>query len=609
MKKIKTFRTFVTIGNSILIGCLVLAIIIVNIKISTNLLMNDVKTDSLNTITHANSDINSLFNRIELIASTVVFDSQKQQDILDGSTPDSDISGSLPWDEYDKATELNQVLNSIEISTPEIYSLAIAFNGGKYYGYDYQGNYIGDSIAHQPTFDGKTVQDAIATLIKTSSNVNWILTYDKSNNTKLFTMIRMIVDKNTLNRIGVLVLNIKSSQVDELLAKDKFNNGHVFDLIDKNDIVFSSSNQEYIGQKFHFLTEGQIEQNKAENVSISYDPKDLSVVYQTSIVYGTTLVEITPIAEITHKVLYNQLLIILIGLLGLIASLIFSFVYVSYITRPINELRKAMNEVENGHLSVNIKNSGFIETAELSNGFNHMLQKLKQLIAQVYEEELREREAEFKALQAQINPHFLYNTLDTINCLLIINEEYECSKLVCTLADILRYSIQTKENIVLLHDDIVQIGNYLFIQKSRFGNKLSYELDINADTQDCKILKFLIQPFVENSLVHGIEGKRGPGHIKIRSYLEERQLVITINDDGVGMTEQELNLISSGSTHAQSKGKHTKLGIDNINRRIKMFYGAEYGVTIFSKKGKGTDITIKIPAIKEDLPQNEDSNS
>jgi sensor histidine kinase YesM len=181
--------------------------------------------------------------------------------------------------------------------------------------------------------------------------------------------------------------------------------------------------------------------------------------------------------------------------------------------------------------------------------------------------------------------------------------------MVCTLADILRYNIQTKENIVLLNEEIVQIENYLFIQKSRFGNKLSYELDINADTQDCKILKFLIQPFVENSLVHGIEGKRGPGHIKIRSYLEERQLVITINDDGVGMTEQELNLISSGSTHAQSKGKHTKLGIDNINRRIKMFYGAEYGVTIFSKKGKGTDITIKIPAIKEDLPQNEDSNS
>ncbi len=609
MKRIKTFRTFVTVGNSVLIGFLVLAIVVVNLIVVTNLLLDDVKNDSLNTITQANEDMNALFNRIELIARTVVFDSQKQQYLLDGSSPNSSRPGSFPWDEYDKASKLNTVLNSIQITTPEIYSLAVGFSDGKYYGYDYQGVYIGNSIAHQPTSDGRMVQDAVASLIKTNSNVDWLLTYDKSNSTKLFTMIRQIVDTRTMNRIGVLVLSIKSSLMDELLANDTMNKDRVFYLVDKNNLVFSSSDPQYIGEKLDFSNESGEAQDKVGNISSHYDLKNLRVTYQASTGNGTTLVEMTPIAEITYKVFYNQMLIIFIGLVGLIGSIILSVVCVSYITRPINELRKAMNEVEHGQLSVNIQNPGFVETAELSNGFNNMLQKLKQLIAQVYEEELREKEAEFKALQAQINPHFLYNTLDTINCLLIIDEEYESSKLVCALADILRYNIQTKDNIVLLQDEIVQIENYLFIQKSRFGDRLSYELKIDAETRNCKILKFLIQPFVENALVHGIEEKRGPGHIVICSCFANNRLKITVSDDGVGMTEQELELISSDSPTLKSKGKHTKLGIANVNRRIKMFYGTEYGAAVSSKKGKGTTITVVIPIIKEELLSNENSNS
>jgi len=217
------------------------------------------------------------------------------------------------------------------------------------------------------------------------------------------------------------------------------------------------------------------------------------------------------------------------------------------------------------------------------------------LIQELYQEKLVKREMELKILQEKINPHFLYNTLDTINWIAMEHQVEDISKMVIALSTMYRKTFNRGRDLISIEDVMTSISCYLEIQQIRYGESFIYEIDCDGDTKKLEILNLIIQTLVENAIVHGMEGKKENGKILIKTRKEGAFLNIEVTDNGMGMEEDKLNLIraSIGST-----GMESESGLRNVQKRIKLYYGNEFGIKIDSTKGSGTSIWVKIPAVK-----------
>jgi len=299
-----------------------------------------------------------------------------------------------------------------------------------------------------------------------------------------------------------------------------------------------------------------------------------------------------------------------------IMSLLLSVRIADSISRPLRNLSEMMSKVGTGNFDVSIQPYSNDEVGVLSEHFNKMVQQVQKLIQEVYQEQYLKQKAELKSLRAQINPHFLYNTLESINWMARIRNVPEIGDMVKALGDLMRASI-SGDDFITLNDEITNITNYLKIQKFRYGDRLGVCIDISPDIGRIVVPKLILQPIVENSIVHGLEEKLEDGHIDISGMLENGDVVISIRDDGVGMEkekEEHLNKLfseyqplapaSAGSPRVDIRkdigsrdDMHTHIGLINVDRRIKMYYGAGYGLYISSVKGEGTYVRAVLPAL------------
>jgi two-component system sensor histidine kinase YesM len=238
-----------------------------------------------------------------------------------------------------------------------------------------------------------------------------------------------------------------------------------------------------------------------------------------------------------------------------------------------------MSHAESGNFSIIIRYRRKDEFSYLFNRYNKLLQQIKALIDKLYVTELRKKEAELKTLQAQINPHFLYNTLDSINWLAINHDVPEISSMVTSLSDFFRYSLSKGRNIIPLRDELKQVESYLDIQQFRFQDKLEYELeDVEPRLlAECLVVKLSIQPLVENAIIHGIQQRRGKGRIRIRVTSEHEVLFVYVFDDGIGADPERLNGLLTG----QQPGSQS-YGIRNVHSRIQQFFGEAYGIRYYA---------------------------
>lgn len=287
---------------------------------------------------------------------------------------------------------------------------------------------------------------------------------------------------------------------------------------------------------------------------------------------------------------------------ALIIALILVVLFSQTLTEPICYLVNAMKQVENENFDIEIQNTRKDELGQLIDAFNFMVQKLRQFVFEVYQGKIAQKNIEIKALQAQINPHFLYNTLDSINWMLIEKEEYEISDIVISLGEILRYSIGGKEQIVALKDELKYVRRYLCIQKNRMEERLNYKLDIADDTLSCRVPKLILQPIIENAVLHGIEPKKEGGCIKITARKEGDYLIIAVWDNGVGMQEDVLNKLKLEIFEKQINSDN--VGMPNIQRRLELHYGHGSTMEVQSSRGQGTTVILKMYVSEK----NEDEN-
>jgi len=279
-------------------------------------------------------------------------------------------------------------------------------------------------------------------------------------------------------------------------------------------------------------------------------------------------------------------------IIGLLISAVFLMILSHALLRPVKQLKNAMNAVQGGNLAVTIKCSSSDEIGDLSSSFNYMLKALNDQIDKSYKQEIARQNAEMKALQSQINPHFLYNTLDSINWMLLERGDDDISKVVISLGKLMQYSIGKSSAIVCLKDEYQNIHNYLLLQKNRIEDKLNYRLLSNPEFENFPIPKLILQPLVENSIIHGIIPSKNPGTIRISTDAVISGLMITIEDNGIGMDEEELKHFMA---LCYNEDINQNIGVHNVMKRLFLFYGKDVEINVTSKKGKGTCIQLILP--------------
>jgi two-component system sensor histidine kinase YesM len=262
------------------------------------------------------------------------------------------------------------------------------------------------------------------------------------------------------------------------------------------------------------------------------------------------------------------------------------------ISYPIRKLVQSMKIVQSGNFDILLEHKKKDEFGYLYSSYKKMISEIKELIDKLYRSEVNKKEAELKSLQAQINPHFLYNTLDSVNWMALEHNAPQISTMVTSLSDFFRYSLSKGKSMITIQEEVWQVESYLKIQGIRFQEKLDYTLDFPNDVLGFLSPKLILQPLVENAILHGINPKREKGTITITGSIRNDLIEIEVRDNGVGADVEELNSFLDDHSNSSS------FAIINVNERIKHFFGSRYGIHFFSNDSGGVTVIVTFPALK-----------
>jgi len=282
----------------------------------------------------------------------------------------------------------------------------------------------------------------------------------------------------------------------------------------------------------------------------------------------------------------------------LLFSIAAAWVISASVYLPIKKLHDVTTTITEKDLEVLVTGDNVDELTELSRSFNAMIGKIRELLDEKIEEQRRLKKAEFKTLQAQINPHFLYNTLDTIIWKAEANQKDQIIELVQALSSFFRITLSKGQDWITIGEEVEHVRSYLRIQSMRYRDILTYTIDVDEEILHGTILKLMLQPLVENALYHGIKNKRGGGTIAVRGYrLGEGQALLEVEDNGIGIAADELAQLREGLADESRRddiGEHG-FGIYNVHQRIKLYYGRQFGLSIESEPQWGTKVSLTIP--------------
>lgn len=419
------------------------------------------------------------------------------------------------------------------------------------------------------------------------------------------------VDKATASNKGGIVVDIEEKAITSVVESGIIQNGFFF-LLDENQEVFYHTNGESSTEDL--LTEATgIVQGELKNGRINQNApktirgKNSMVVYQQSSTANWTLVGVIPQKYFTDS-LKNliYMMMLMLAVIAIVAVAIASFL-AKHFTNPIINMKQGMKLVEKGDLTVTILPDGTDELAELSGSFNHMVMKIRKLVDSIYDKQELLRKSEFKALQAQINPHFLYNSLDSIIWLLRMDRTNEAIVILQNLIVLFRIFLSKGHEVIPVRQEVRHLDSYLQIQSMRYSRKFTYTVDVPEEYKDFYTLKLILQPLVENSIYHGMSAEHGSIHIHVSLIMGKDTLTFRVEDTGQGMSEEQLERLRE-SIQVQAKREEDVLassekeggyGLQNVNERIKIYFGAQYGLSIESKQGEGTTVNVVIPKIQE----------
>jgi len=442
---------------------------------------------------------------------------------------------------------------------------------------------------------GETVWTGIYTLGKSESSMFTDYIYGSRITDQSFFALRNLKDLNTFRNIGLLIVELDKSLLQELTDPFIVDPNDGLMLLDRSGaIIYCSGDENDIVDIVQNLDEEAFQQLLTEDRG-DFIINNVFYSYATSSYSGWKTVFSFPMDSVYSDVFSVQRTMFIATILG-VALGVLAAVFVSVnIEKPVSKILAQMNALLKNNFDADFDiNTNIAEVTHLSYGLKQLLSRIKGLISDIYRDKQKEKELEIKVLQLQINPHFLYNTLDTLRWQLVLSNNNDTADAIVALSDLLRFSISGDSGLTTIEEELHQLDHYFTIQKLRFGNRFNIKTDYDPDAMKYSIPKLTLQPIVENAINHGLGGKNYFGEINISIKLAHDDIIISIEDNGIGMTEEKLEHLSSRS----DSGDDTVLGIKNTSDRIVYLMNKQDAIKISSLYGEGTLVEIHLPRIE-----------
>ncbi len=500
------------------------------------------------------------------------------------------IKEDQPRNDYYYAMR-NRITNSLKricLSKNEIQSIAVISKYGTYYTYDLNSGRtnIEDIIPYQAMLN--KAREAEGSPI-------WYLDKDEKGNIKNIYFARTVNNIHDFQEMGMIVILIKKEFLKTVYVDLSTSFMQNIDILSKDNEWIIGTNPNFKRQSSNevvYLTDKKRDYqiDKVHNTLLSYIKVEAC---------GWKIVTEISLDELNRDLNQFKVWFVIIALCTVLVLSIFSILVAIDIIEPINRLVSGIKKVQEQNIYEEVVVDRKDELGYLSKCFNKMSQDIDILLNRVYKEQLTRKEAELKALQAQINPHFLFNTLESINWMAQLNNVPEIRDMVTSLASLMEASIGKGNPLVPLTQELKYVESYILIMKTRYGDRLFYESDIDKEVIKSKVPKLLLQPLIENAIYHGIDKKRKQGQIRLDVKKDEKNVHIEIMDNGKGMTEEEVielnQRFKDNNDEYLLKKNRRGIGLENVNRRIKLFFGNQYGLYIESKYEHYTKIHLIIP--------------
>lgn len=556
-------------------------------QISTKSAQEKINETSLQTITSIQTNVELMIKNVSNYSKMIFSDHNLQNLLRQG-----DVYSNLQTQ-----SKVSTYLYNLMQAVPIIDSVYI---------FDNSGHRFSVGTQELPTFMEANVEDAPWYEEAVLNEGKYILKLngsgvfsEESPDGNFVSFIRLIRDLDNTSQLGVLVMNIKGESFAQAYSDLLNQNSFQIAILDEdNQIIVANSTADQSNTAFQQVIEAnedtlkqQFQQSTSGVLTLNTGSQKYTLSYLSSGNDHWKFISINPDNSMDSR---NKSLVLLALLLLIINGIVFfvsSFIISNSIIKPIHKLLRSMNKAPSGNFrKMNLELNSY-EFEQLFMGYNDMIEQIDQMLKRIIEEQNTLRKAELNTLQAQIKPHFLYNTLDSITSLALSGLNDQVCDLIEALGSYYRLSVSKGREVITIGEEIEIVRNYLKIQKVRYQDVFEVQFDVDEDCSQVPIPKLVMQPLVENSLYHGIRPKGTSGTIWINVKKTEGGVSLSIADDGVGMSEEEIAQI----LRTERKGQIKSFGLWGTMERLRIFYGDKDGITIESEPGKGTAITIAIP--------------
>lgn len=514
---------------------------------------------------------------------------------------------------YDKTIVFDKVIKNMSIANTFADSDALITL------FDEQGNLYSNWSTNFNNYEFLRNQDWVQKSMNMNGHVSWsmftpaFVIEEKNSDEKYISLARAIIDNTSNKRIGTMIVSLRQSDLSKILLKYSTNpNDCIYILTETGEEVFKLDNNKLIPSqelsavynKFHGKKSGDgIETFNNKKYLVTYYSISKPWTFNDKEMMFFYFTNYQPISAQITKYFNNINTLMLVFLIFLLVAVAFISIK---IVSPVTKLAKHMDNYSiNGEI-VGLDVNRNDEIGRLNSSFYKMSENIKELFSNVKYEQSVKEEYRFESLRAQLNPHFLFNTLTTIRWMALIKKADNIVDSIDALGSMLKYSMSRGEELVRLEEEISSIRGYVFIENMRYGDMYEFIISLDDKLLKCKVIKFILQPVVENAIIHAFKNKEGKGIIELSGEIENTDIILKVKDNGSGVPEEIIDKINNlHNNGSRDDRKVTGIGMTNVNERIKVAYGERYGIEVQSSEGKGTVVIYRLPLITDGGEENE----
>lgn len=585
----KSIKNRITLYFSILFLSSIVIFGVISYNIFSNILTSELSSYTSKIVDEARINLDSYFSQIETLMQITASNSI----LLDAVKNYSNSNYSVKL--YSDRVIQDFLQDTMKIN-PKIKDIIIVDNRG--FAYEYTGRALKQdyNFFKQTWFPHYSDKVFKAVYVGLHSQDYYLIPTDENEGSVISAIIPIADFMNPKKPFyATVIFNLNVSKVEEINKEITLEKTGFFLILDNHgQAIYRPHNYQFFENSRKYILRNMTKDTGSFELKVNN--QDMIIVYKTSKVTSWKLIAVIPRGEIYEHLSSIKNFTFTLTLICILVVLLVSLIISNTITNPITRLMKRMSKIEQGDFSVKLYDNSSEEIEMLSSRMDLMIEGINSLNRDLYSYQIKNRDAAIRALQAQINPHFLNNTLQAIKAMAVCGKSAEISRITTLLGNMFRYSIYNTKDLVAIRDEIKHVQEYLEIQNFRYPGQFDYNIECEADIEELKTIKLILQPIVENCIQHGLsQCKNGFINIVIEKNISGIQ--ITISDNGKGIIDQELSKIINHMNDQEQKDDSHSIGLKNVHERIKLKFGDPNGITIISKENEGTCIKIQIPEI------------